>query len=38
MCKINQIVFWSENDIGADLDTLISLVTVQSLILHAWCL
>ena len=28
-CKINQIVFLGENEIGADFDTLTSLVTVQ---------
>ena len=38
MCKIEQIVFLGESEIGTDLDTLISLIIVQSLILHAWCL
>ena len=38
MCKIEQIVFLGESEIGTDLDTLMSLVTVQSHILHAWCL
>ena len=28
-CKIDQIVFLGENEIGADFDTLTSLVTVQ---------
>ena len=28
-CKIDQIVFLDENEIGADFDTLTSLVTVQ---------
>ena len=28
-CRIDQIVFLGENEIGADFDTLISLVTIQ---------
>ena len=28
-CKIDQIVFWGENEIGADFDTLTSLVIIQ---------
>ena len=28
-CRIDQIVFWGENEIGADFDTLTSLVTAQ---------